>query len=109
MEYFIVHTPASIKAMRSFIATLFMLLFISGTACFADDFYWVGGTGKWSDYKNHWMKESNGTITHGRVPTFQDNVIFDESSFFEDGQAIQIDILIAEVNNLDFSKISNCE
>lgn len=89
-----------------FAATLMLFLF-SIPICYADDFYWVGGTGKWSDFKNHWMKKSNGTITHGRVPTFQDNVFFDANSFSENGQVVQIDILIAEVNDFDFSEITN--
>lgn len=107
MEKTETYFKTSISAILSCLAATLMLSLISISTCFADDFYWVGGTGKWSDFKNHWMKESAGTITHGRVPTFQDNVFFDDSSFNENDQAVQIDILIAEVNDLDFSKISN--
>lgn len=72
----------------------------------ADDIYWVNGTGKWSDYKNHWMEESGGSISQGRIPTISDNVIFDENSFSVDGQEIQIDILNADVRNIDFRDIN---
>ena len=93
--------------LRSFAVAIcaigFMLISIQDAA--ADDFYWAGGTGKWSDFKNHWMKTSGGTDTQGRVPSFLDNVIFDENSFSDDDQHIQLDILNAEVNDIDFTKI----
>lgn len=44
----------------------------------ADDYYWVGGQGNWSDL-NHWKLE-NGQ-TPNEVPDANDNVIFNENSF----------------------------
>ncbi len=84
-----------------------IFLIISTQSSFADDFYWVGGTGKWSDFNNHWMKESGGDTTQGRIPTFKDNVFFDENSFDTKGQSVQLDIIVAEVKDFDFSGIQD--
>ncbi len=44
----------------------------------AEDYYWVGGQGSWSDL-NHW-RTSNNQIP-GEVADANDNVIFNENSF----------------------------
>lgn len=46
---------------------------------FAADYYWIGGTGNWSDI-NHWATTSGGTVLHPVIPTLSDNVFFDENS-----------------------------
>src|SRR5690554_6454609 len=45
----------------------------------AADYYWVGGTGNWSDI-NHWATTSGGSIKHSIVPGSGDNVYFDANS-----------------------------
>lgn len=45
-----------------------------------DDYYWVGGSGAWEDYENHWATSSGGTIFHTSAPGLYDNVYFDEES-----------------------------
>lgn len=47
----------------------------------ADNYYWVGGTGNWSDYVQHWATSSGGQLYHKRVPSPNDTVIFDSLSF----------------------------
>jgi|GEM_PF-2387866 len=47
----------------------------------AADFYWVGGTGNWSDFINHWATISGGGVFHATVPGPGDNVFFDNNSF----------------------------
>jgi hypothetical protein len=47
---------------------------------FAANFYWVGGTGNWSDYSNHWATTSGGASFHSNAPTASDDVFFDASS-----------------------------
>lgn len=42
--------------------------------------YWVGGTGNWSDYLNHWANSSGGTPGTGRTPLPQDTARLDASS-----------------------------
>src|SRR5690606_10357399 len=55
----------------------FLLLFI--VQLHAADYYWVGGSGNWSDI-NHWATASGGSIKHSIVPGSGDNVIFDANS-----------------------------
>lgn len=43
-------------------------------------FYWVGGTGSWSDAANHWASVSNGTPGAENLPTSTDDVVFDQNS-----------------------------
>jgi len=67
---------------------------------FAVDYYWVGGTGDWSDNPNHWATTSNGSIFHASAPTSADDVYFDFYSY-SPGDTVYIDVL-AFCNNLDF-------
>jgi len=46
----------------------------------AASFYWVGGTGTWTDL-SHWATSSGGSTNHIIVPTPLDDVIFDANSF----------------------------
>ena len=55
----------------------------------AINYYWVGGTGSWSDI-NHWATTSGGTINHLQVPTAFDDVIFDTSSFSATNQTVTV-------------------
>ncbi len=88
---------------------IIILLFAS--TLFADDqknetFYWVNGSGAWSDYFNHWADFSGGPIKNfGKVPDAGDTVYFDDKSFKpgEDILEIQIDEN-SECFTLDFSK-----
>jgi hypothetical protein len=43
-------------------------------------FYWVGGTGDWSDYLAHWATASGGGSFNSAAPTASDIVNFDASS-----------------------------
>ncbi len=55
-----------------------ILLFIS-LFSYSTDYYWVGGSGDWSDI-NHWATTSGGNIHHIQTPTASDNVYFDSNS-----------------------------
>ena len=44
------------------------------------DFYWIAGTGNWSDYTNHWRLGSTGGATPANAPTSADNVFFVDAS-----------------------------
>ncbi len=43
-------------------------------------FYWVAGSGNWSDYSNHWSTSSGGSPDQSNAPTASDNVYFDANS-----------------------------
>src|SRR5690606_29875697 len=65
-----------------FISLLFSLF--NNNFSFAQDYYWVGGSGNWSDI-NHWATTSGGTTIHAVVPGPYNNVIFDANSGFTTG------------------------
>ncbi len=73
---------------------------------FADDYYWVGGSGNWSDI-NHWATTSGGSVLHAQVPTPNDDVFFDANSFTGTGQTITIDQKNAVCRNLDWTGVAN--
>lgn len=64
---------------RTTLALLFLT--ISAFTAKAADFYWVGGSGDWSDIANHWATTSGGSTFHVLVPTPLDDVHFDANSF----------------------------
>lgn len=66
------------KYKQLFTLCCFFLLRQLGSAA---DYYWVGGTGNWSDVANHWATSSGGTVFHTQLPTPNDNVYFDLNSF----------------------------
>ncbi|MCB0738651.1 MAG: hypothetical protein KDC92_14135, partial [Bacteroidetes bacterium] len=70
------HTIMGRRAMA-----LFGVLCLFGLKASAVDYYWVNGTGDWSDIANHWATTSGGTTMHTIVPSTNDNVIFDANSF----------------------------
>jgi hypothetical protein len=43
-------------------------------------YYWVGGTGNWSDAANHWSNSSGGSPSASYLPTQNDIVLFDANS-----------------------------
>ena len=47
----------------------------------ATNYYWVGGSGSWSDYSNHWATSSGGNVYHVQIPTPNDDVFIDANSF----------------------------
>ncbi|NQV03123.1 MAG: hypothetical protein HQ542_10780, partial [Bacteroidia bacterium] len=69
--------------------SLLCALFLSGLKVIAADYYWVGGTGDWSDI-SHWATTSGGTVFHFTVPTPNDDVHFDANSFTAPGQIVSI-------------------
>lgn len=71
----------SIKAFLVSGSLVLTLLCASFQFTFATNYYWVGGTGNWSDI-NHWATTSGGTSLQSIVPSLNDNVIFDANSGF---------------------------
>lgn len=66
----------------------------------ARNFYWIGGTGNWSD-GNRWSLSSGGAPV-GCTPNITDNVFFDANSFSAAGQSVTIDIP-AFCNNMNWT------
>ena len=66
--------------------------------------YWVGGTGNWNDV-SHWSDVSGGAGGYC-LPTQLDNVIFDQNSFNQNGQAVYVDIASASCRDMDWSAVT---
>ncbi|MFZ4796988.1 MAG: PKD domain-containing protein [Bacteroidia bacterium] len=66
-------------------------------------YYWVGGTGNWSDYAHHWAYSSGGSILHNTPPNQFDDVFFDANSFTTAGEVITIDDADPKMHNLSFA------
>jgi len=73
--------------MRKYILTL--LLGFTLTPLLGADYYWIGGTGSWTDL-NHWATTSGGSAIHSSLPTGTDNVYFDANSFSATGQVVTL-------------------
>ena len=80
-----------------------MCLLSIGSAGSAADYYWVGGTGNWSDIANHWATSSGGSSFHGQVPGSDDDVFFDANSFTAPGQVVTIDQTIVFFHDMDWT------
>ena len=88
--------------MNHFIRTIFSIfLSLFTISLFAADYYWIGGTGNWSDL-NNWATTSGGNITHQQVPTSEDDVYFDANSFDGNDQIVEINGNLAFCRNMDF-------
>ena len=55
-----------------------------------DGYYWVGGSGNWSNYSSHWATSSGGNIFHTTTPSSDDNIFFDSNSFSAANQIVTL-------------------
>ena len=90
-------------------ARIFFILLTLATCSLqvnALNYYWVGGSGNWSDI-NHWATASGGATKHIVVPSPDDNVFFDANSFTTTGQSVNIDLPIATARNFTISNVQH--
>ncbi|WP_375562326.1 T9SS type A sorting domain-containing protein [Bernardetia sp. OM2101] len=80
---------------------LFLFSFFLTLQLNAADFYWIGGTGNWSDFATHWVTTSGGATFHTNAPTAADNVFFDANSGVA-GYTVTLDVA-GVANNFTFS------
>lgn len=72
----------------------------------AQTYYWVGGSGNWSDI-SHWATSSGGNQYHNQVPTETNNVIFDQNSFAIANQTVNFDMAEAFCNDFNTLAVTN--
>ena len=65
-----------------------LFLFFLQIHVLAGEFFWVGGTGNWTD-PNHWSATSGG-IGGAGVPNGRDIVHFDSLSFSQNDQVVTL-------------------
>lgn len=69
------------------------------------NFYWIGGSGNWSD-PVHWSFSSGGPPNAAKcIPELTNNVFFDNNSFFAAGQSVNIDINPAACADMNWSGV----
>ncbi|MEM1120016.1 MAG: hypothetical protein AAGJ18_06175, partial [Bacteroidota bacterium] len=75
----------------------------------SDDYYWVGGTGDWSDFATHWAKNSGGTDFHTSEPPSGSNVYFDENSGVVGGVNwdVTVDKSSVNIGSMNWSGVMN--
>ena len=86
------------------ITALLSVLFATPLFVQANDYYWVGGSGYWSDI-NHWATSSGGGVLHSQVPTANDNVFFDVNSFTVDNDSVVINLKNAVCRDMSWSGV----
>jgi len=86
---------------------LFTIFLVSSFAAKASNYYWVGGTGNWSEFATHWATSSGGSTFNTQVPQSIDNVFFDANSFSSGSQTITLDIITPTCNNMDWTGVTN--
>lgn len=82
---------------------VFAMFILSVFKTNAVDFYWVGGTGIWSDFANHWATTSGGSVFHSTIPTPTDDVFFDQNSFTGPFDTVYFNLNNAYCKSLSFS------
>ncbi|MEX2590995.1 MAG: hypothetical protein WD334_12380, partial [Chitinophagales bacterium] len=87
------------------LSLILIVIFINLYSLHAEDFYWVNNAGNWSDFNNHWQDDQGNF--QNRMPSDTDNVFFDAASFNLNGQAVVIDVPVAEAKSIDFTGITN--
>jgi len=73
----------------------------------AADYYWVGGTGNWSDFSNHWATTSGGTVFHTTIPSPSDDVYFDANSFQQMGDTVFGNVFKMFCHNMNWNGVTN--
>lgn len=94
-----------VKILKCFVVSIIFIFCYHQSCC--TNYYWVGGTGNWSNFAAHWATTSGGSIFHIQPPTPSDNVFFDGNSFTTTGDTVFLDSTIVNCNTMDWSNVSN--
>jgi hypothetical protein len=82
-----------------------MLCLVSTTIFSQQNYYWVGGTGDWTDL-THWATASGGSTKRTNIPTSLDDVFFDANSFTGAAQKVTITDG-ANCHNMNWTGVTN--
>ncbi len=87
------------------VTALFILCFLSVSSLFSADYYWVGGSGNWSDI-SHWVTTSGGAVQHNQIPTANDRVFFDANSFTGPNQTVTVTDQVIFCNDMSWAGVT---
>ena len=86
---------------------LVIAIFLTSISCNALNYFWVGGSGNWSDFNDHWATTSGGSTFHNQVPQSTDNVYFDALSFTTATPTVTIDQTIVQCADMTWIGVFN--
>ena len=89
---------------KSFLILTIFCIFSVKAIC--ANYYWIGGTGNWTDLK-HWATTSGGATLQNEIPTALDDVFFDANSFSAAGQIVTLDALTIFVHDMTWTGVTN--
>ncbi len=84
---------------------IFVISLIYSLNLLGADYYWIGGSGDWSDI-THWATSSGGSTQHILVPGVNDIVYFDDNSFNSPNQIVTVSDHIF-CKELHWEKVNN--
>jgi hypothetical protein len=90
--------------MKKLYALLFSVV-LSTSFITAQDYYWVGDAGDWSDL-SHWATTSGGSTFQTQLPGPTNDVYFDANSFTMAGQVVTLDLELAQCKTLDCTGVT---
>ncbi len=91
--------------MKKLYALLFSVV-LSTTFVSAQDYFWVGNTGDWSDL-SHWATTSGGSTFHTQLPGPTNDVYFDANSFDTGAQTVTMDLELSQCRSLICTGVTN--
>ncbi|SEP76177.1 T9SS type B sorting domain-containing protein [Neolewinella agarilytica] len=94
------------RRISSTVILLFLFTGLFSTALFGADYFWVGGSGDWSEI-SHWATSSGGSITHSQAPTAEDDVYFDGNSFTAANQIITLNTDFLFCRSMNWQAVNN--
>lgn len=86
---------------------LIAIAIMAFSTAYATNYYWVGGSGSWSDYSNHWATSSGGNVYHVQIPTPNDDVFIDANSFLSTNDTLTMDTTILHCRTIDWTGVVN--
>ncbi len=92
------------KRCKNILVIIFLL--ISYCHSYASNYYWVGGTGNFSDTL-HWATTSGGTTNYAVIPTNTDDVFFDSNSFPGANDTVYFDLAYQEAHHFSTAGATN--
>lgn len=84
---------------------LFIVLTGFTTTIHGANFYWVGGSGSWRSFNQHWATTSGGQVFYDHEPTQNDDVFFDANSFTTVNQTVKLDSGIYFCRNMNWTGV----
>lgn len=77
---------------------LLSITLLTSLSLSAQDYYWVGGSGDWSDL-SHWATTSGGSTFHTELPSPTNDVYLDANSFTGPDQILNLDLEEVDCHN----------